>query len=110
MKRAALIPVLVLATAATAFGYGREGHEAIGELARQMLRSEARAAVIQILGNDNLAATSTWADELKLAEHGQGPLANNPEAVAINAKFPANHLWHFADLPPGHPPFTETPV
>jgi hypothetical protein len=101
MKRAALTLALVFAAAATAFGYGREGHEAVGELARQMLRPEARAAVIQIHGNDNLAGVSTWADELKLAEHHQGPLANNPEAVAVNAQFPANHLWHFADLPLG---------
>jgi hypothetical protein len=57
--------------------------------------------VIQILADDNLAAVSTWADELKQAEHGQGLLANNPEAVAVNAQFPANHLWHFADLPLG---------
>ena len=100
MKRAILILALVFA-AATAFGYGREGHEAIAELARQMLTPNARAAVVRMLGNDGLAAISTWADELKLAEHGQGPLANNSEAVAVNAKFPMNHLWHFADLPLG---------
>jgi hypothetical protein len=37
-------------------------HEAIGELARQMLTPNARAAVIKILGNDDLAEVSTWAD------------------------------------------------
>jgi hypothetical protein len=101
MKRAVVILFLGLATITAAFGYGREGHEAVGELARQMLRPEARASVQQILGHDNLAAVSTWSDELKLAQHGQGPLANNPGAVAVNAKFPLNHECHFAELPLG---------
>jgi hypothetical protein len=70
MKRTSLILALTLAGAATALGYGREGHEAIAELARQMLRPEARAAVVQIVGNDSVAVVSTWADELKLAERG----------------------------------------
>jgi tetratricopeptide (TPR) repeat protein len=101
MNRPICVFALTLATAATALGYGREGHEAVGELARQMLQSSARQAVVRILGGDDLAAVSAWADELKLAEKHQGPLAGNPEADAVNAKFPLNHLWHFADLPLG---------
>jgi hypothetical protein len=101
MNRAILLLLLSLATSLSALGYGREGHEAVGELARQMLQPSARQAVVRILGNDDLAAVSTWADELKLAQKHQGPLADNPEAAGVNARFPANHLWHFADLPLG---------
>jgi hypothetical protein len=101
MNRPLPILLLFLATAATALGYGREGHEAVAALAAQMLQPSTRQAVIRLLGNDDLASISTWADELKLAEKHQGPLAGNPEAAAVNAKFPANHLWHFADLPLG---------
>ena len=98
MNRAILLLLLSLATSLSALGYGREGHEAVGELARQMLQPSARQAVVRILGNDDLAAVSTWADELKQAEKLQGPMADNPEAAGVNAKFPANHRWHFADL------------
>ena len=101
MNRAILILLLCFSAAVTALGYGREGHEAVAELARQMLQPSARQAVIRSLGNDDLAAVSTWADELTQAEKHQGPLANNPEAEGLNARFPANHLWHFADLPLG---------
>jgi hypothetical protein len=66
-----------------------------------MLQPQARQAVIRLLGNDNLTSISTWADGLELAEKHQGPLAGDPETAGVIAKFPANHLWHFADLPLG---------
>jgi len=59
MNRPTLILLLSLPTALTALGYGREGHEAIGALAAQMLRPSARQAIQRILGNDDLAAVST---------------------------------------------------
>ena len=58
----------VMATVTNALAYGKEGHEAIGELARQMLTPSARASIQRILGNDDLAGVSIWADELKLAK------------------------------------------
>jgi hypothetical protein len=70
----------------SAIGYGREGREAIGALAAQMLQPPARQAVIRLLGNDDLAAISTWADELNLAEKHQDFLASRAGAIPITRK------------------------
>jgi hypothetical protein len=101
MKSAIVCIGIALGHVVNALGYGKEGHEAIAEVARQMLTPSARVAIVRILGTDDLATISTWADELKLAKKHQGPLANDPEAGDINNRFPLNGQWHFIDLPLG---------
>jgi S1/P1 Nuclease len=85
-----------------AYPWGAEGHQAIGEAARTMLTPETRAEIQKLLGDDDLAAIAVWLDDVRnLAHHHTGPLKNDPEAIAFNAKFPQNDSWHFVDLPVG---------
>jgi hypothetical protein len=99
-KRLGLL-VAALALAGPAYPWGVEGHRTVADLAREQLSPSARAAVIRILGNDDLAAVAVWADELRLVGRHQGPLADDAEAHAFNAKFPHNYSWHYVDLPLG---------
>jgi S1/P1 Nuclease len=84
-----------------ALGWGSEGHEAVGALAERLISEETRAKVQQVLsqgGDSDLASVSTWADNVRDAGKGKGPLANDPEAAAFNQHFPHNASWHFVDL------------
>jgi S1/P1 Nuclease len=93
---------LALFFAPPAYPWGAEGHQAIGEAARAMLTPEARIEIQKILGDDDLASIAVWLDDLRnLAHHHSGPLRDDPEAMAFNAKFPENDSWHFVDLPVG---------
>jgi hypothetical protein len=87
--------------------YGSEGHRAIGEAARTLLNARAKAHIAQILGSDDLAAVSTWADDVRAASRGYGPLVDNAEAARFNAEFPGNAGWHFADIPLGESDYTD---
>jgi hypothetical protein len=91
------------------YPWGGDGHRAIAEAARGMLTPEARAKVEKILGNDDLAATAGWLDDVRLAKkHHSGPLKDDPEAKAFNAKFPMNEVWHYVDLPVGSTVYSDT--
>lgn len=92
------------AITSAAFGWGNEGHEAIGLLAQQMISDKTRARVHELLqqgGDKDLASISTWADYVVVAAHNAGPLAHDPEAQAFNHRFPHNASWHFVNLPLG---------
>src|SRR6266481_237855 len=85
-----------------AYPWGAEGHQAIGEAARTMLTPKARIEIQKLLGDDDLASIAVWLDDVRnLAHHHSGPLRDDPEAMAFNAKFPENDSWHFVDLPVG---------
>jgi len=62
------------------FAWGREGHEIIGNIARARLTPRARRELRLLLGNDDLAAISAWADEVR---------NDRPETYG----------WHFVDIP-----------
>jgi len=93
----AVLPLLV----GNVFAWGVEGHKAIAEIARGRLNIKARAAVSELLGNDDLAAVAVWADEARSAVFHKGPLASDPEAHHFNEAFPHNQNWHFVNLPLG---------
>src|SRR6185437_13768341 len=82
--------LLVSFSGANAFAYGRQGHQAIAELARGMLQPQAQKAIMAILGDDDLPAVSNWADELKQARRHSGPLSGDLEAESLNRRFPDN--------------------
>jgi hypothetical protein len=98
--------------ASRALAWGELGHRAIGELARQRLSSGTRAHVVAILGNDDLAAISNWAVDVRSAGRGEGPLVHDAEALAFGRRFPHNDHWHYTSLPlaavayPDASPFT----
>jgi hypothetical protein len=92
---------LALALAAPAYPWGVEGHKALAIVAAQNLTADARAHVVKILGNDDLASIAVWMDELRSAVYRTGPLGQDPEALKFNAEFPENGQWHYVDLPLG---------
>jgi len=101
-----LLPVLlalaaVVGPASDAGAWGDQGHRAVAEVAGTMLTQRARAAVVALLGNDDLAGASVWLDEVRAAALGKGPLVGSEEARAFNERHPDNGDWHFINLPLG---------
>ena len=67
--RASLIksaaPVLCLLLSAPCFGWGRDGHRIVGEIATHHLPPEAKAGVSALLGDHTLIDVGSWADEVR---------------------------------------------
>ena len=57
-----------------AFGWGRTGHRVVGDIAETYLSDEARAEIRKLLGDETLAAVSTWADGIKRERPETRPL------------------------------------
>ncbi len=72
--RLRLFTLILLLLPALAWPWGRYGHEVIGYLAMQDLSAEARAGVVALLGDDNLARIGSWADEVRPERPETGPL------------------------------------
>lgn len=85
-KWTALFTLLV--TSAPSFAWGPEGHRVVAQIARAHLTQTARLQVQALLGNDDLASVSTWADEIR---------PQRPEAFG----------WHFVDIPMNSSGFSE---
>jgi hypothetical protein len=85
-----------------ALAYGHQGHETIGEIARQRLNPKTSQAIKGIIGSDDLAGISTWADDLKqVARNLPSKLTpeQTQEAREFNQKFTHNGDWHFCNFP-----------
>ena len=90
------------------FGWGAEGHRAIGSLAQELISSQTQAKVQQLLnecGDRDLAKASTWADEIRENAHLEQPRPKDAEA--FNRQFPSNASWHFVNLPLGTSSYAE---
>ena len=63
--------------------WGPDGHRITGEIAAQHLTPEAAAAVAELLGDESLAESTVWADEIKSDRPETRPLhyMNAPEGV-----------------------------
>jgi S1/P1 Nuclease len=95
---------LLLALGQPLHAWGPLGHTVIAAIAEKHLSASARSHVGTLLaqGHDtDLPSIANWADEVRSAASGRGPLSDDAEARAFNAKFPTNALWHFVDLPLG---------
>jgi hypothetical protein len=79
---------LLLSVSVSAFAWGPEGHQIVADVARSRLTETTRSHVRELLGNDDLAALSTWADEVR---------PQRPETFA----------WHFVDIPMNAGGFSE---
>lgn len=97
---------LVLAAAAPAYPWGREGHAAMALAAEQSLSAEARSHVAKILGSDDMASIASWMDDVRAAYFHAGPLGSDPEALKFNAEFPHNGEWHYVDMALGAKAYT----
>lgn len=114
MTRLGVALLALIVSASPAFGWGVEGHQAVGEAAQSRLNEKAHAALAKILlGGQSttlppgkLASLALWADEIRLRK-AQGLVAETwsdadvKEADAFNAAHPANGSWHFVNLPLG---------
>lgn len=78
-----------LALPIRSFAWGPEGHRVVADLARQRLNPTALRQIRELLGNDDLAAISTWADEVR---------NQRPETSG----------WHFVDIPWNADGFSES--
>ena len=67
--------VILLAFAAPAFGWSKQGHQLVGELAQHDLTPTARAEVDRLLAGEpdpTLAGVATWADEIRAESRRSG--------------------------------------
>ncbi|MSR28394.1 MAG: endonuclease [Phycisphaerales bacterium] len=65
MRQFGLCAAGVLACASLAQAWGEEGHQIVGTIAMTRLTPQARAAIIELLGNDDLAKAGLWADQIR---------------------------------------------
>ena len=70
------------------FAWGPEGHQIVADIARSRLTETTKHHIRELLGNDDLAAISTWADEIR---------PQRPETFG----------WHFVDIPMNSSGFSE---
>ena len=80
VRRKLVTFILTLCLSAQSFAWGPKGHHIVADIAREHLNTRARQAIVQLLGDDDLAAVATWADEIK---------QERPETFG----------WHFVDIP-----------
>jgi hypothetical protein len=102
--RRTLLLILGLLIANPLYAWGPLGHSTIAAIAQKHLTpaTQPRIAALLAQGHDtDLPSIANWADEVRAAASGRGPLKDDAEAGAFNAKFPTNALWHFVDLPLG---------
>lgn len=78
--REILAAFILLTCAAHSFAWGPRGHHLVARVAQQRLSKEARGEIRSLLGNDDLVAISTWADE-------------------VRSQRPGTARWHFVDIP-----------
>jgi hypothetical protein len=100
----ATVLCLILLLAPALQAWGPLGHSAIAAIAEKHLSASAQSHVAALLAqgyDTDLPSIANWADEVRAAASGRGPLSDDAEARAFNSKFPTNALWHFLDLPLG---------
>jgi hypothetical protein len=102
MRASLLTFLLITGFAKISFAWGAEGHRAIGGLAQELISPGTQIKVQQLLnesGDKDLAAASTWADEVR--ENSHSDHIRPKDAEVFNREFPNNSRWHFVDLPLG---------
>lgn len=80
MHRLTAAIALLLTFAIPSFAWGPEGHRVIADVAAHHLSPGARRQIRDLLGDDDLASISTWADEIKNERR-------------------ETYFWHFVDIP-----------
>jgi hypothetical protein len=87
MRKFAAVLVL-LAVTPNSFAWGPRGHRIAARIAQAHLTESTRLQIQALLGSDDLAAISTWADEIR---------KQRPETAG----------WHFVDIPINASGFSE---
>lgn len=87
-----------------ALPWGQEGHAAVAAIAENLISPATQTKVQALLaegGDKDLVSIASWADQVIIAAHDEGPLRGNQEAIEFNKKFPKSWMWHFVNLPLG---------
>jgi hypothetical protein len=98
---------LVCAWAAVqpAFGFGPDGHQAIGEMAARLIAGTAAAQQVhELLGDETLATASLWADEVK------GHTNQTEEMLRFKAANPGHAVSHYTDIPFQEPRYRDDSI
>jgi S1/P1 Nuclease len=88
MKNFAAFFLLLILIPNPSLAWGPEGHRIVADIAQTRLTPTARLHVKELLGNDDLAAISVWADDIK-------------------GERPETYGWHFVDIPMNATGFSE---
>src|SRR5687767_14511362 len=86
--RVVLSLVFVMLCASRCLAWGGEGHQLIALIAEDQLTPAARAAVKELLGDENIsdATVASWADEIRRERSSTAP-------------------WHYVNIPHDAPGF-----
>ena len=80
----ALVFSLFLSIPCSSFGWGMIGHRVIGKIAYSYLKPKTKLAIREILGNETLALSTTWADFIR-----------------SDSNFNYLAKWHYINFPTG---------
>jgi hypothetical protein len=89
MQRHLAVCAALLSLSMPSLAWGPEGHRVVADVAVQHLNPKANRQIRDLLGNDDLASSSTWADEIKNERH-------------------ETYSWHFVDIPWNASGFSES--
>jgi hypothetical protein len=99
------VSFLACCAVTTAFGWGDEGHRAIGAMAEKLIAgTPAGAHVRALLGDETLATASVWADQVK------GRNDQTPEMLAFKTANPNHPVHHYTDIPFEEPRYRDDSV
>jgi hypothetical protein len=100
LRKVAAMAAIVLASA-NLFGWSAEGHQAIADIAQQILTQNGQFAPVQaILGNLTLAQISTCPDELRAFQSSGTAMSAACTQVFTTPTPPTGTSpWHFVDIP-----------
>ena len=105
MLRRFVLLALVCIVVPTAFGWGDEGHRAIGAMAEHLLAGTAAAQhVHDLLGDETLSAASVWADAVK------GRMNQTEEMLQFKAANPNHAVSHYTDIPFEEPAYRDDSI
>jgi S1/P1 Nuclease len=107
MKKLVWFPVgfaICVLCSEKALAWAQEGHAAVALIAEHLISPTTQTKVQRLLaegGDKDLVSVASWADQVIIAAHDEGPLRGNQEAIEFNQKFPKSGMWHFVNLPLG---------
>lgn len=93
--------IVIVLSSANLFGWSAEGHQAVADIAQNILTQEGKFAPVQaILGNLTLSQISTCPDELRAFQSSGTAMSAPCQQVFTTPTPPTNtSSWHFIDIP-----------
>lgn len=107
MKELVWIPVglaVFVFSSEKSLAWSQEGHAAVAAIAEHLISPATQTKIQELLakgGDKDLISVASWADQVIIALHDEGPLRGNQEAMEFNRKFPRSGTWHYVNLPLG---------